>query len=66
LDLVKDYENHAIWCMKMDNDKKFIWTGGYDHVLRKWSVAGQELVKEIKGHHDSMIKILRFTADGKY
>jgi len=52
--------------MKMDNDKKFIWTGGYDHVLRKWSVAGQELVKEIKGHHDSMIKILRFTADGKY
>jgi WD40 repeat protein len=66
LTLVKHYGNHQLWCMKMSNDGKFIWTGGYDHCLRKWSVDGQELVKTVIEGHSSLIRLIRFTEDGKY
>jgi WD40 repeat protein len=66
LTLVKHYGNHQLWCMKMSNDGKFIWTGGYDHCLRKWSVDAQELVKTITAGHSSLIRLIRFTEDEKY
>ena len=66
LDLVKNYEVGQLWCMKMSNDGRFVWTGGYDHCLRKWSVDGGGLVKTVKQGHNSLIRLIRFTEDGKY
>lgn len=48
----------------VSQDGKWLLAGGDDHVVRMWNCQSEELLHELRGHHD-WIRSIQIQADGK-